>query len=193
MYGRAVRLWETETLSLKGANKISQITVEAVIWKDPESGPLADLREPPMLERQEASGNSPWAHTCWQKTFLGARYTTKRLISTRAILESSSCPVSIGSLFTHQLVGNNPGTTQAKQPASGNPALPTSRSRTWPPGGQHQPQNPLGPTASHQEPALFTGGPVPKLDPAQASPDPPASPVGTQPHLIRDSTRGRTQ
>ena len=105
-----------------------------------------------MLERQEASGNSPWAHTCWQKTFLGARYTTKRLISTRAILESSSCPVSIGSLFTHQLVGNNPGTTQAKQPASGNPALPTRRSRTWPPGGQHQPQNPLGPTASHQEP-----------------------------------------
>ena len=54
---------------------------------------------------------------------------------------------SIGSLFTRQLVGNNPGTTQAKQPASGNPALPTSRSRTWPPGGQHQPQTHWAPRA----------------------------------------------
>lgn len=111
-----------------------------------------------MLERQEASGNSPWAHTCWQKTFLGARYTTKRLISTRAILESSSCPVSIGSLFTHQLVGNNPG-----QPKPSSLLV------------EIQPYPPEGPEPGHQE---VSTSPKTHWAPRPVTRSQPCSPVG---------------
>ena len=59
-FGRARGLWQTETPLLKDAHKISHVLgprAEAVIWKEPGSDPLANLRELP--KRHEATGAQP--------------------------------------------------------------------------------------------------------------------------------------
>ena len=78
-------VWESRRavgnrLLLKDTHKISHTlspSTEAVIWKEPGSDPLADLREPPGA----AGGNwdSPQGHRCWQQPFGGACSTMRAL------------------------------------------------------------------------------------------------------------------
>ena len=61
--------------------------VEAVIWKKPESYPLAELGEP--TGEAGGNGNSPWGHRCLQKQCSGSHSIKKMVVLASTILESS--------------------------------------------------------------------------------------------------------
>ena len=79
--GSARGLWETETLLVSGAHKISDAlgpSTEAVIWKESGSDPPADPGEP----SKEAGGHwsSPWGHRHWRQPLWGTHSTTCTMV-----------------------------------------------------------------------------------------------------------------
>lgn len=88
---------------------------------------------------------------------------------------------SIGSLFTHQLVGNNSGQPKPSsrlveiQPYP--PAGPEPATR-----GSAPAPNPLGPTGRVTRSQLCSPGQCQSWTPPPPSPDPSASPAGVTPH-----------
>lgn len=91
---------------------------------------------------------------------LGARHTTKRLISTElwwSLLLSGSIGACSPTSWLATILGQPKPSSRLVEIS-----LPTSRSRTWPPGGQHQPQSHWAPQAESPGASSAVAGPVPK-------------------------------
>ena len=103
------RAWIWESQRALGNKNFTLSETEAVIWKDPESDPLAYLEEP---QRQAGENwDILWGYSQWQHPSLGTYSIMRTQVLARAFLESFLYPICSGSLPTHQRANTSPRDT----------------------------------------------------------------------------------
>lgn len=139
----ATRAWVWESQRTLGNTNFTLSETEAVIWKDPESDPLADLGEP----HRQAGENWDvlWGYSQWQHPSLGAYSIMRTRVLARAFLESFPYSISSGSLPAHQRANTSPRDTDS--------TARCPRTQPCPSGQPHQLDLPQqkGPCCLHTE------------------------------------------